>query len=160
MALLGVPFKISYWAKNAKTGLSSISAKVLRPDGVIIGPLLLTEVADTFFQGNYTATYSPSTTDPEGNYIISLSSPNEDNHKAFKTEYFSKRTTIDVESFDIGINRRQVIEAETQSKLKSTGLVEGKNIAVSFQEKNESEAYFYKDDLEKFLDNTQYIGEF
>jgi hypothetical protein len=160
MALLGVPFKLVYWAKNAKTGLTSISAKIMRSDGLVIGPLIMTEVvSDSSFSGSYSATYSPGVNDPEGNYTFVISSPNENGHKAFKTEYFEKRADIDVSGLDIAINRRQAIEAETVSLSKTVGYVEGESVAVSFESGSSVEAYFYKDDLEKFLDNNQIIGE-
>jgi len=160
MALLGVPFKITYWAKDAKSGLSSITAKIMRSDGVIVGPLILTEVvSDSLFSGSYTATYSPSTNEPEGNYTFVISSPNENSHKAFKTEYFEQRAEGSVGGGDLGINRRQVMEAETASLSKSEGYVVGEHVAAAFDESSNVEAYFYKDDLEKFLDNNQYIGE-
>ena len=159
MAILGIPFKITYWAKNAQSGLTSITAKVMRPDGAIIGPLILTEVADAFFAGSYTATYTPGVSDPEGNYIIALSSPGESSHKAFKTEYFEAKADIDISGLDIAINRRQAIEATTESKLQVIAEAESKDMIAVFEESSSVQAYFYKDDLEKFLDNTQYIGE-
>lgn len=161
MAILGVPFKISYWAKDAQSGLSSITAKIMRPDGIIIGPLILTELADAFFAGSYSATYTPGENDPEGNYIIAISSPNENSHKAFKTEYFENRVDVDIEvpTIDVGINRRQVIEATTESKLQVDAQAESRSLVASFEESSNIEAYFYKDDLEKFIDNNHYIGE-
>jgi len=160
MALLGVPFKITYWAKNAASGLTSITAKIMRSDGVVIGPLILTEVvSDPLFSGSYTATYTPGENDPEGNYSMVISSPNENAHKAFKTEYFEKRADIDISGLDIAINRRQAIEAETENFSKADGHVEGEQLAAVFDESSSVEAYFYKDDLEKFLDNNHYIGE-
>lgn len=159
MAILGVPYKITYWAKNHKSGLSTITANVLRPNNTIVGPLILTEIADASFAGAYTATYNASVNDPEGNYIIVVNSPEENNHRAFKTEFFENRADIDISGLDIAINRRQAIEAVTQSKLQVDAQGESKDMVAVFDSKSSIEAYFYKDDLEKFLDNTQYIGE-
>lgn len=160
MAILGVPFKVAYWAKNAKSGLSSITAKVMRPDGTIIGPLILTELADPSFAGSYSATYNTTVNDPEGNYIFVVSSPQESSHKAFKTEYFETRSDIDISGLDIAINRRQAIEATTESKLQVDAQAESKDMVAVFDESSDIQAYFYKDELEKFIDNTDYIGEF
>lgn len=159
MALLGTPYKITYWAKNAKTGLSGITAKIQRPDGSIIGPLILTEMTDPSFSGAYTATLSTAGTDPEGNYIVVLSSPNEASHKAFKTVYFEKRADIDISGLDIAINRRQAIEAETESRLQVEAYAESMDMIASFDQEDIMQAYIYQDELEYFIDNNEYIGD-
>lgn len=160
MALLGVSFRIMYQSKNHVSGLIDVSAKIKRPDGVVIGPLVLTEVADTDFEGSYTATYTPAETDPEGNYIVALKSPSEGNHKDFKTVYFIQRPELDPSAFDIAINRRQAIEAETESKKQVEAESEGKNVIADLSGSSfDIQAYFYKDELEFFLDNNEFIGE-
>jgi hypothetical protein len=68
-SILGVPYKVFYAAKNFKTGLTDISAKIVKSDGVVIGPILLAELPEPGFTGTYTATIATSESDPEGDWL-------------------------------------------------------------------------------------------
>lgn len=158
MANLGVPFKIAYWAKDAKSGLTSITAKVLKPDGTTVGPLILTEVIDPDFSGSYTATFNTLTNDDEGNYLFVISSPSEGNHKAFKTEYFQGKPTIS--GVDIGINRIAVLEAEVSVVSSVEADIIEKDVIAEALSTSRIEATFYRDELDYFLDNQNIEGEY
>lgn len=159
MPILGQIYRITYVAKNQKSGLSNITAKVLKPDGSIVGPLALAEIVDASFNGAYMAQYTPSTSDPEGGYVFAIASPNEGNHRAFKTESFHiKDTSIPIG--DIGINRRSVLEAEVSQKQSIVGHIIEKDIVAESVGNKRVEATFYKDELDYFLDNVNIEGSF
>ena len=75
-SILGVPYKIYYAAKNFKTGLTNISAKIVKSNGIVIGPILLAEIPEPGFSGTYTATIATSESDPEGDWLGIVSETN------------------------------------------------------------------------------------
>lgn len=75
MALLGVPYRLAYEAKNFTSGLSNIIAVVLRPDGSFGSAMSMAELTAPGFAGIYAAQYASSTSDPEGEYLAVVISP-------------------------------------------------------------------------------------
>lgn len=72
MARLGLPLKITYEAVNFRSGLTGITATVLRPDGVKLGPIALTEIAHGEFSGIYQGVVGTSLGDPEGDWVYTV----------------------------------------------------------------------------------------
>lgn len=88
MAQLGRPETVVYSAKNLQTGLTDIKAYVRKPDGVIVGPIALTEMSNINFKGFYTFNFETLETDDFGIYTGVIVSPNEDNYRTpFKINY-------------------------------------------------------------------------
>ncbi len=156
MPALGRPYPIIYEAKNFKSGLTTIIGKVRKPDGTFI-TLSFVEISESGFEGTYISTlFTSSSSDPEGEYLGVVIEP--DGYKASFRASLEKPQSGTLPG-DVGINRRNVLDADVSLK----GLIEGEvslpDVIVAVRHQNEVEAYFYKDDLEKFLDNTDYIGE-
>ena len=82
MAILGTPYRIAYESKNRSTGLVGITATVKKPNGAIIGPLAMAEFSETVLKGLYFVDLITLTTDPIGEWIGSIASPNENAHSA------------------------------------------------------------------------------
>lgn len=95
MSFLGQPYRVVYEAKNFKTGLVGVTAKVKRPDGVVIGAFALTEFAEAEFKGMYFFDLLTVLADPVGEWIGVVTSGT---HKAgFRVSYqppFSQITNI------------------------------------------------------------------
>ena len=72
MARLGIPLRITYEAVNFRSGLTGITATVLRPDGFKMGPVALTEIAHAEFSGVYQAIVPTNLGDPEGDWIYTV----------------------------------------------------------------------------------------
>lgn len=70
--ILGRPYRVFYTAKNIQSGLSGIVANVLRPDGSIVGPFNLLELANTNFSGIYYFDFLTTQLMPEGEYLITV----------------------------------------------------------------------------------------
>lgn len=70
MNFLGTPFKITYTARNFVSGLTGIIATVRRPDGLKVGPVPMTEIADSEFSGVYEAIFPTTVGDPQGDYVV------------------------------------------------------------------------------------------
>ena len=88
MALLGTKYTVVYEAKNLASGLTGITATIVKPDSSTIGPLALIEYAAPDLAGVYYAEFTPSTADPEGEWIGVIESPNEGNHRrAFRISF-------------------------------------------------------------------------
>lgn len=89
MAKLGFANKILYTSKDLIAGLANISAKIIKPNGSVIGPFVLTEMTEPGFEGNYFFTFSTSLSDPEGDYIGSIISPDESHKTNFKVSIYA-----------------------------------------------------------------------
>lgn len=76
MGYLGVPFTLSYSARNYRSGLTNVIALVIKPNGSIAGPYQMSEAAAPF-GGRYYAQFLTSTSDPEGEYLAEIFSPSE-----------------------------------------------------------------------------------
>lgn len=74
MAFLGVPYRILYEAKNLETGLGAIQVRIVRPNSVVDGPFVMSELAAPF-SGRYIFDYANSPTYPQGSYFAFISSP-------------------------------------------------------------------------------------
>lgn len=108
MAILGRVYPITYFAKNGKTGLTDVMAKVKKPDGSIDGPFALTEdLAE--FAGSYYVNYFTSAAGLEGEYIFLVWEPGS-GHKAFKQVEFNQLSSGDSGSADIKRNGFTEIE--------------------------------------------------
>lgn len=84
---IGRPYKVVYCAKNFKTGITGITAKVLKPDGSVHSNYTLSEFSESGFEGMYFFNFLSNSVDPYGEYTVAIDSPNEGNHKAkFKIE--------------------------------------------------------------------------
>lgn len=78
MAYLGTPHRVFYVAKNLATGLTGITAKVLRPDNVVIGTFPLSaSPGGAPFAGLYYFDLITANTDPEGEWMCMVDSPSE-----------------------------------------------------------------------------------
>jgi hypothetical protein len=108
VAILGRPYPLLYLSKNSKSGLNTVTAKVLKPDLTVFTTLTLVEIAEAGFEGRYTATvFTNASSDPEGEYLVAINEPN--GHKAIHRISYEKLSTDP--TGDIGINRKSVIEA-------------------------------------------------
>jgi len=157
MARLGVPYNILYVAKNEESGISGIVAKVLAPDLSVFATITLSEVGIAGFEGSYTGVISTDeNTGQEGDYLILFTEPN--GHKQMHRVSIMKEVSVNVSTDDIGINRMSVYEAYFNKDKEVLTAVES-NIFEAILTSKRTEAYFYKDELEYFLDNQQVIGE-
>ena len=78
MAQLGQAERITYTAKELRSGLSDIEGYVKKPSGVTIGPFPLVEFSDTLFKGIYYFDFQTNLlTDDYGTYIVMVVSPTE-----------------------------------------------------------------------------------
>lgn len=104
---LGKIERIIYEAKRLQTGLTGITAYVLKPGSVVGGSFALNEYSFAAFRGIYFFDYLTSDTDPEGTYTIVISSPNENNYRTvtkvdlFSTETSGVATTLGGLSFNL-----------------------------------------------------------
>lgn len=153
MAILGRPYPLLYLAKNGKSGLNTITAKVLKPDLSLFANLTLVEIGESGFEGRYTATvFTDQGTDPEGEYLVAINEPN--GHKAIhRISYLAPASDP---TGDIGINRKSVIDADIVKDEILEAFVTVNRYDANM-DKDTYEAYFYKDDLEYFLDNNELI---
>lgn len=69
---LGRPYRVFYTAKNIQSGLTGIVANVMRPDGVVLGPFTLLELANTNFSGIYYFDLLTTQLMPEGEYLVTV----------------------------------------------------------------------------------------
>lgn len=156
MAILGRPYPLLYLAKNGKSGLTTITAKILKPDLSVFTTLTLAEISEAGFEGRYTATvYTDAGTDPEGEYLVAINEPN--GHPAIHRISYQKQQSDP--TGDIGINRKSVIDADVTKNEVLEASVSVNKYAAEMDKTASYEAYFYKDDLEYFLDNNELIGE-
>lgn len=155
MPALGRPYPVIYEAKNFKSGLTTIIGKVRKPDGAFI-TLSFVEMTEAGFEGTYISTlFTSSSTDPEGEYVGIVIEP--DGYKStFRASLEKPATTL---PGDIGINRRNVLDADVTLTETVEGEVRLPDVIVSVEHSNQVEAYFYRDEIEKFLDNNEFIGE-
>lgn len=159
MAVLGRPYPLFYMAKNGKSGLNTVQAHVLKPNGDLLIPITLVEMAQVGFSGRYTGTiYTVAGTDPEGDYLVSINEP--DGHGTIHRVEFSSASSGGGTPGDIGINRRSVLEAEVHQQQRIVADIVEKDLEAVFTSKGRVEATFYKDELEYFLDNNQLEGSF
>lgn len=157
MAILGRPYPLLYLAKNGVSGLTTITAKVLKPDLSVLTTLTLAEISEAGFEGRYTATvYTDAGTDPEGEYLVAINE-GVSGHPAIHRISYEKLASDP--TGDIGINRKSVIDADVQKNEVLEASVSVNHYAADMDKKASYEAYFYKDDLEYFLDNNELIGE-
>lgn len=128
----GTPYTVVYEAKNFLSGLINIVAMVRKPNGVVSGPFVLTEMPAPF-TGRYSFDFLSNLTDPEGAYIVMISSASENIQITTKFELISKNAIIlnpsDVnalveairantgafESYDIEVSDPPVFEVELVS---------------------------------------------
>lgn len=156
MAKLGNPYPLLYLSKNGVGGLTTITAEVLRPDLSLFASLTLAEIGVAGFEGRYTATvFTNASSDAEGDYLVSINEP--DGHKAIHRISFTKQVADP--TGDIGINRKSVIDATITKNDVLEAVVSVNRFAADIDKPSPVVAYFYKDDLEYFLDNNEYIGD-
>ena len=154
MAKLGRPFPILYLSNNGESGLSTITAKVLKPDLSVFTSLTLVEIAEAGFEGRYTATVFTTTSDIEGEYLISINEPN--GYKSISRISYDLPTPDPIGG--IGINRKSVIDASIIKNEVIEAAIDVKRFSASMDKGLSYQAYFYKDDLEYFLDNNDLIA--
>lgn len=87
MAELGQVYRAVYTAKNFATGVAGIVLNVRLPDNTTDGPFAMSEMPAPF-TGHYFYDYGTAVSDPQGVYVFSVSSPNENGHKDARTENF------------------------------------------------------------------------
>lgn len=88
MAQLGQNERITYTAKNLQSGLTDLTAYVLKPNGSRLGPFDVDEYGDANFKGFYFFDFITSkTTDAFGTYTGVIISPTEGHRSAFKIVY-------------------------------------------------------------------------
>lgn len=68
---------MAYIAKNNLSGLTNITARVLRVDGSVVGAFPLMEAASAFFQGLYSFDFITQISNPPGEYLFVINSPTE-----------------------------------------------------------------------------------
>ena len=82
MASLGKPETVLYTAKNLASGLPDIFAKVIKPNGDIVGPFSLVEMSEPEFAGVYKFEFlTDEFNDPLGTYVGVICSPSELNYR-------------------------------------------------------------------------------
>jgi hypothetical protein len=86
-ALLGTAYRVSYIAKKFESGLTDITAQVIKPNGSVIGVFSLFEFDSAAFKGMYYFDLSTDVSDPEGEYIGLIHSPSEDLKTGFKVTF-------------------------------------------------------------------------
>ena len=77
MAVLGVPYRIVYKAKNRATGLGSINVMVLKPNLSQLGAIPMVEFAPAWAKGLYYCDLITAVDDPEGKWLYSIFSAQE-----------------------------------------------------------------------------------
>ncbi len=77
----GLPHKIVYASKNFTSGLTDISIRIKKPNGLIHQTGIMSESAGVGFEGIYEFVMNTNSVDPEGEYIVSIVSLTE-SHKA------------------------------------------------------------------------------
>ncbi len=88
MAFLGTPHRIFYVAKNLATGLTGITAKVLRPDNAVIGTFPLSpSPGGVSFGGLYYFDLITSTSDLPGEWMVMVDSPSEGIRSPLKVSF-------------------------------------------------------------------------
>lgn len=76
MGQLATPYRIVYQAKNFTTGVTGVVAFVMKPNNAMAGPFPMTEMASPFL-GNYYCDFFTTSSDPQGEYLEMIFSPNE-----------------------------------------------------------------------------------
>jgi hypothetical protein len=79
MGFLGKPYRVMYEAKRRLTGLTDITAVVLKPDNTLAGVFPMNAVGFGAFYGVYYFDFITTTSDPEGEYFVMVNSPTENN---------------------------------------------------------------------------------
>ena len=92
MARLGIANKIIYSSKDHVTGLENITAKVIKPNGLVMGPFNLSEITEPGFEGNYFFNFSTSLSDPEGDYFGTIFSADENHRTNFKVSVYASES--------------------------------------------------------------------
>jgi hypothetical protein len=88
MPILGEKYTIVYEAKNFKSSVAGITARVTKSNGSTIGPFVLNEFTTPGYEGIYFAEFNTSLADPVGEWVGVINSPNEDNYKqAFRASF-------------------------------------------------------------------------
>lgn len=88
MAQLGQNERIVYTAKNLQSGLTGLTAYVLKPNGSRVGPFNVVEFADVNFKGFYFFDFiTDKNNDDFGTYTGVIISPNEGHRTPFKIVY-------------------------------------------------------------------------
>ncbi len=85
-------YPIYYSAPERQTGLSDVYLRIVKPDGITIGPFLMTELPGINERGIYKYDFSPL---DEGEYLWSVTVPSLNfKDKAIKSATFEIRTTL------------------------------------------------------------------
>ncbi len=88
MAQLGQKERITYTAKNLKSGLDDLTAYIIKPNGVKVGPFDVEEYSDPIFTGFYYFDFfTNKSTDDFGTYTGVIVSPTENHRAPFKIVY-------------------------------------------------------------------------
>jgi hypothetical protein len=90
---LGILYKFFYQSLNNVEGLEDIYAKVLKPDGSILGSYPLTEMSDADFASIYYFDINLGIEEAEGEYIIAVIEPTSGFKKHSKIT-FKKQTAL------------------------------------------------------------------
>ena len=88
MAQLGQKERITYTAKNLRSGLDDLTAYVIKPNGAKVGPFEVLEYADSNFRGFYFFDFHTNKSiDDFGTYTGVIVSPTEIHRAPFKIVY-------------------------------------------------------------------------
>jgi len=149
---LGKTARISYEAKNQKTGLLDITVKIRKPNDTILGPFQMTE----YELGFYKYDFATALNDLEGDYLCLIQSPTQNIKAQVKLSLFLAETGSGgtspalSESYLIAYVTPDDLRAEIGSSVDLTALVDDTELMGIVQ--NESH-------LIGFLSASNLIGE-
>jgi len=134
MALLGLPYKIIYHAKDLTTGLSNIEATVRKPDGSSLGPLTLAEETVPGMTGIYSVSFSTALSDPEGEWYGIIDSQDESHRAPFRIS-FTKPTAGTVQDGEC----EKIIGIVGSTKIK--GVIAGSELVGKIKDETSIKGY-------------------
>lgn len=92
MSSLGVPYRLVYESKGRATGLTMVQVAILRPGGIVDGPFHMNGLTGPF-SGLYYFDYPSTTGYDEGQYLFSVSSPEDGCFPVKRFELFQPPAT-------------------------------------------------------------------
>lgn len=129
MAFLGEPYRIHYVARDFKSRLSDIFMYVYKPNGVRLGPYILSELPVDHGSGVYYEDFMDS--DIEGSYLFLIDSVSNPARDA-KQIYFSRKLDSDLSSIMDKTNQLSVLDANMTILISNIG-----QAATTLQEKTQ-----------------------
>lgn len=100
---LGKPYRVVYTAKNFVSGLSQITATVIRPDLTISPSYEMYEFDNVALKGCYYYDLETSADDPLGDYIVIINNPEQSMKDGIRITYQSETQSVALDSIAGGL---------------------------------------------------------